>query len=1039
MSTWNQSKHNRSHASEFKNDDERRQRWQKFMADLEDECGVSNTTPPNTEVEARKTNESQNTSDESDINDTPRLCVSVESLYMQQLMRGMGHSTSTSTNHGPSIVEQKQTLTEMPLPSALALRDFIEHYKQCNVARCEFIDRVYLEKTARLALSMAKKLLELYNAGSGVLMSYENITVDNVYVSDTETGEVEFVNLAASTDYLSTSSKQRKIIYALGRIYYEVFTHGSLPLTPASVSEPSSFDAALEITDDDADKNDDENSGELQNREKQVRRVSDTEGRDASHYETLRAHGLPPSICRLIAHMLENEEGLGGIFCSDQSVATLLDVVWDLEQMVDDPNSFLHDSMVLRLEPIISDKLYGRSKEVHQCLEVADAVHQRGKISTPEVHSQSVIMISGFSGSGKSSLVKELKKHLGKKGWQCLHCKFDQEVRPRPLSTIASAFSTFLEYDVCCKPDSSEQKEFKNNMHEVFDLQDLETLCKLIPTLRKLVPAFGKCPNQNETFNAADADASKHRLHRLLSLLTKALSDQYGPLLLFMDDIQWADPSSIELICSLMENSLCNESIEETPAAMNHGSNILFVGCYRSYAVAESNPLTAFIRQIKDCDTITLDEINLDGLSKDVINAFISDSLFYPKRLTRSLATLVHQKSAGNPLFAKEFLNSLATENLLTYSLSKHKWQYDEDIIKMKTVSTGVADLLTKRLERVQKNVLDAVRVISCFGSAVSLEILRSVNGVYGNSDIIASLNSAVDELLIKKFKESYSFVHDAIQYAVYQGMEPEERVGMLKELADTLIARTSEGRTNAILFIIVDLINKVGPSINLDADDRKRYAELNLAAGEKAIHTPDFSSANSYIESGIKFLGDNSWDTEYDLSLALYKNSAAVKLPLGKTVLMEERLNEVFDNARVFEDKLDSMSVLIQFLTTCGKADKALEHSVSVLQYLGEPLSLSDSFDLKRELLESCNFAQQLSSMSFEMMPKMKDPMKIKAMVSLSSLACLLLLCFVCQVLLFFFFLPSPCLHLGFFTAHALLKPSTEVKSFCNCFLPHG
>ena len=116
----------------------------------------------------------------------------------------------------------------------------------------------------------------------------------------------------------------------------------------------------------------------------------------------------------------------------------------------------------------------------------------------------------------------------------------------------------------------------------------------------------------------------------------------------------------------------------------------------------------------------------------------------------------------------------------------------------------------------------------------------------------------------------------------------------MLKEIADTLIARTYEGRRDVILFIIVDLINRVSPRNTPIAEDRVRYAKLNLLAGDKAIRTPDFSSAFEFIESGISFLNDDHWEHEYDLSLALFKNAAGVTCSLGKSHLMTTRLNEV-------------------------------------------------------------------------------------------------------------------------------------------------
>ena len=273
----------------------------------------------------------------------------------------------------------------------------------------------------------------------------------------------------------------------------------------------------------------------------------------------------------------------------------------------------------------------------------------------------------------------------------------------------------------------------------------------------------------------------------------------------------------------------------------------------------------------------------------------ISDSLFYPRRLTRSLANLIHQKTAGNPLYVKEFLISLATENLLRYSLSKHKWIFDEDLIQLKTVSEGVADLLTRRLQRLPDGVLSGLQVMSCFGSDISLEILFLVRNICGNSDITAGLDCATKELLIKKKLDgSYSFVHDMIQQTLYQGIEYEEKLRMLKEIADTLIAVTIKGMSDTVLFIIVDLINRVGPKNTPGGEDRALYAHFNLSAGEKSIKIPDYASAQTYLESGISFLNEGHWTHAYSISLALFKNVSLSHWALGRTHLMKQRINEV-------------------------------------------------------------------------------------------------------------------------------------------------
>jgi predicted ATPase len=171
----------------------------------------------------------------------------------------------------------------------------------------------------------------------------------------------------------------------------------------------------------------------------------------------------------------------------------------------------------------------------------------------------------------------------------------------------------------------------------------------------------------------------------------------------------------LDLINSLVKG-ICEEEFdhEEEPKSTRiepSHRHMLFLGCYRSNEVTPSHPLATCIQRMEDCGTIAVQDIHLEGLPRDALNAWVSDSLFYPQRLTRPLADLIHQKTAGNPLHAKEFLNSLATENLLPYSLYKHMWHFDEELIQLKTVSDGVADLLTLRLQRLPGAVLSGLQV----------------------------------------------------------------------------------------------------------------------------------------------------------------------------------------------------------------------------------------------------------------------------------------------------------------------------------------
>ena len=884
--------------------DEMQGRWGAFVVDLERKCnnegsGESKNEEHRVVNNAMQADASQNVNsingdaweeaegeDDSNVPDDRSFggrALAINSLYMQRVL-GKGVAGGGATNSPP---DERRPVE--PLPSTLRLDDWIAFHKRNSGSQAKVIDKKYLEDAALVGLSMARALSEY---------STVEIATANVIVSDTKFGEVKFVDLDTATPSES-SYGQRRAIFALGRVYYEMLTQGLSP--PPSSEQESTFDVALNISQDD-DVGDDDDAGEQENKRKQPRGMFG-QAVHCHYYASLEIAGVPPSLCRLVSNMLENDNASGGLFCSDEAVASLSDVIDDLQHMVDDPASYLHDALIFRLEPTIPDnELYGRVDELSQIMGVAKAIPFPENSASALEQAQSAIIISGFPGCGKSSLVKEVERRLRKDGWQCLQCKFDEQAQMQPLSAIASAFDRLL-LDIGRSLDLGRRNGIGDRINCLLDDDDIDALCQLIPALRQLMTIENtiRCESKKEKDlfgDVSDAQVSKFRLHRVFGLLVKALSEPKSPLLICTDDIQWADSATLDLINSLVDGTVGDD---ELPMPMrNEGSCTLFIGCYRmnDTTASASQPLANCIKKMQDCNSIALEEIQLEGLLRDDVNALVSEALCYPQRLTRSLATLIHQKTAGNPLFVKEFLDSLATENLLKYSLSSHRWRWDEEVIEMKAVANGVVDLLTSRLEKLPEGVLSTLRVMSCFGHEVALDIMAYVANLCGEGEVTAALEHARDELLIRKFSHRqqsvYSFAHDMIQNTVYGGINGEDRAQMMKEIADILIVKTSGERSDAILFTIVGLINRVSPRNVQDAADRIRYAKLNLLAGEKSIHAPDFSSALSFIEHGISFLEDGYWEHEYCLSLSLFKTGAGVAYSLGKSHQMTNYLNEV-------------------------------------------------------------------------------------------------------------------------------------------------
>lgn len=428
--------------------DDRKLQWKNFISGLEDDCSdestgetsigssvgrvmAPQTTKPSAGLGASagrlfattaagSTNTCNNDRGEPSFPSINTHHSLMNSMYMQQL-----HSRGGFHLGGADIMSEKvagaagaatKSSSTGAIPSSLSLRDWIAYYASNQnpfSSMSTRIDKGYLEKATRVALSLAKRLHECYGKVSSNSLQDKDIIVGKIVVTNTDTCEIDFVNISPSPTSFgnipSTAPQcQRSAISFLGRVFYEMFTQGtSCPLSTIDDSKSDAEDQfALALKIAGSSENEDGYESEGERRRKQPRRISEESAELTKHYEALQLEGLPPSICQLVADMLGNENAdgsLGGLFRPDHLVGSFSDVISDLQQMVDEPNSFLHNSLLMRLAPVIPDKLYGRNDELQQCLEIANAVCKRKYSSAIGLeHSQSVIMISGHSGCGKS-------------------------------------------------------------------------------------------------------------------------------------------------------------------------------------------------------------------------------------------------------------------------------------------------------------------------------------------------------------------------------------------------------------------------------------------------------------------------------------------------------------------------------------------------------------------------------------------------------------------------------------------------------------
>jgi predicted ATPase/signal transduction histidine kinase len=484
---------------------------------------------------------------------------------------------------------------------------------------------------------------------------------------------------------------------------------------------------------------------------------------------------------------------------------------------------------------LIPEKLYGREKECQTLLQAFDRVIRSGK---PEL-----VLVSGYSGIGKSSLVQELYKVIVLPRGIFVSGKFDQNKQGVPYATLAQAFRTLVNQIL----SMSEQRviQWRNLILEALGSYG-QLMVNLIPELELVIgkqPALPHLPPQ-EAQNRYEAV-----WRRFLSVFAR----KEHPLALFIDDLQWLDPETLGLI----EQFLTHPQVEF----------LLLVGAYRENEVTANHPLSRTLDATRKAGAV-IHKIALEPLSLKDTEELVADALYCEPSRTRQLAALVHNKTRGNPFFTIQFLTTLAEEQLLKFEAREAAWRWDLKGIRAKGFTDNVADLMIVKLRRLPGVTQEAMKRLSCLGNAVKVSTMLAVNGGAGE-EMHAAFWEAVRAGLILRTDNSYQFLHDRIGEAAYALIPEEARPQFHLTIGRQLLTQMSPDEVVENIFDIVNQFN-LGGSLICDRDDKTRVAELNLRAGRKAKTTAAYASAGAFFSLGIALLGDWGWETQPKLAFDL-------------------------------------------------------------------------------------------------------------------------------------------------------------------------
>jgi len=554
-------------------------------------------------------------------------------------------------------------------------------------------------------------------------------------------------------------------------------------------------------------------------------------------------------------------------------------------------------------------KLYGRDRHISTIMETFNRAHQ-------SKNSSEMILISGYSGAGKSALVSQAQKSLSALGGSFLCGKFDHFRQMEPLSAIITAFTEFC--DEIITGDAERFHQTKISIQQKLGIASV-FLANIIPNLNQIV----QVPD-TEPVDVGGMEA-QHMLKYIFQLFVRAISKPSQTRVLFLDDLQWADPLSLDLIESLVTD-------------IENGS-LLFIGCYRDNEVDEGHPLATKLRSIEKRQ-VQITNIYVGDLNKEDTNELIADLIQSPPNLTQSLSNAVYLKTSGNVLYILQFLSSIYAEGYLRFSLETKQWQWDTLMINSKIIATNAMELSSHKILRLPKQTQNALKLIACLGYCCEEFVIYSMaagndTGNIGCVDLIASLEIAVAEGLIGHMGSCYKFAHDQIQLAAYSLIPKKHRACVHLWIGNQVWANTSASPEKA-LFIAVGQLNK-GAEAMKDEHERIELAGLNLLAAQKSKSLAAFLPAAFYLNTGISLLDKTSWVDQYNLSLQLFSACAEAEFCTGHFDEMNKKLQEVFSNARCLDDELYAFFTLTSSLMAQGKSYEASEAGLLVLSQLGE------------------------------------------------------------------------------------------------------
>ncbi|PRP90391.1 protein kinase domain-containing protein [Enhygromyxa salina] len=584
----------------------------------------------------------------------------------------------------------------------------------------------------------------------------------------------------------------------------------------------------------------------------------------------------------------------------------------------------------------VSTKLFGRDLEL-ETLERAWAQTQRGDAT--------IVLISGSSGVGKSALVSELETRLRARPGTFISGKFSQLGGGAAYEAFATAFRTLAGRILGAGMD-----EFSSWRARLSDALAINGRI-LLDVVPEMEPIVGPLP----AVAPLGPEESQQRFNQVLRRFVRACATRDHPLTLFLDDLQWADPGSLALL--------------ELLASDDEQRHLLLVTSVRDDELGPTHPTGRSLANLRRQHPSAI-ELSLRALGVAEVETLISVTLGGAPPRPRALAELVVERTAGNPLFVRTFLQMAWEEQLLTADAPLElrddldakpsvSWTWDEVGLRQMQASESVGELLARRLLQLPASTREALRTAACLSGSFTPETVAAINDAPTSATVHDLRTAARAGMILLRDDERWDFVHNRVREAAYGLLPPHERAAAHLRIGEMLLANTPADRLAERVFNIVDHLD-IGRALITDARALARLGELARLAGERAHKATAYETAVRYLRTGIACLDlidlvdardpmdesasvPRSWREHYELALGLHRELAIAEYLSDELDSSRARIATALEYVHDPVDRVELFDLLVSQQTMAAHYAEAIETGARGLALLGIELPVGD------------------------------------------------------------------------------------------------